>query len=124
MRIKRSKIPLSTSLIFLILIIGCINLTNSVSEENILNVAIKNAEVYEYRTGISGDEEGASILVQANHFEISDIFRNVETHYEAVCKYEPKAGFSGTDYVKIGTRRGSDGASLSNKIDIIKIQVF
>jgi len=103
--------------------IGCIKPLDSFSNENTLSVDMSNNDIYEYRTGISGDEERTSIIVQARHFEISDIFRNAGTQYEAVYKYKPEAEFSGRDYVEIETRRGSDGASPSNKVAIIKIKI-
>ena len=39
------------------------------SQDNIISVELNQAETYEYKTGISGDEEGASIKKQAQHYE-------------------------------------------------------
>lgn len=108
--------------VVLIFIISACNDSDTINQpayEN-LNVALKSSEVYQYTT-VSGDEESASILVQAKNFEISEIIRNAETNYTAVYKYKPKTDFTGTDYVELKIETGSDGASQPTKIQIIKI---
>ena len=108
---------------FLILSISCDNTTDSNIEEFTKFVSIKDSETYEYRTGISGDEEGVSIKVQAKHYVISDVFRNAETNWEAVYVYKAKPFFNGSDYVELELSTGSDGASPSTKFEIIKIKI-
>jgi len=93
----------------------------SVSQDDNQAVLLNNSETYEFRTGIGGDEEGASIKLQAQNYEISEIIRNAETNWEAVYRYKPKAGFTGTDYVELELSTGSDGASPPTKIEVIKI---
>jgi hypothetical protein len=95
--------------------------TSEPGAENQL-VSINDSEVFEYRTGIGGDEEGASIKVQAKNYQISKIIRNSETNWEAVYMYKPKAGFKGIDYVELELSTGSDGASPLTNIDVIKIK--
>lgn len=85
-----------------------------------ITVEIKNLETYKYQT-VSGDEEGAIIKVQAEHFDISEIKRNTETNFAAVYTYKPKSNFVGHDYVVLETQIGSDGASASTEIKTIKI---
>ena len=102
--------------------IGCDHSTDADLERKLISVSIENTEVYEYRTGISGDEEGATIIHQARHFEISEILRNAETRWEAVYKYKPTPGFTGADFVELKFSTGSDGASPHTNIEIIKIE--
>ena len=106
----------------LISIISCNQDSNS-DDENIIAVSIKNSEIYEYQTGISGDEEGVLIEKQASHFEISEIIRDSSTQWSAVYRYKPEQGYIGTDNVEIKTMQGSDGASPNTDIKIIKIEI-
>ena len=101
---------------------ACNSSTDPEIERESLTVTIKNSEIYTYNTGIGGDEEGATISRQANHFEVSDIIRNADTMWQAVYTYKAKSGFSGVDYVELKLSRGSDGASPPTDIEIIKIE--
>jgi hypothetical protein len=105
------------------LFISCENKTEPEINNVDVDVTIKNSEVYEYNTGISGDEEGVSIKTQAKNFEISDIVRNASTRFEAVYRYKPKAGFIGADYIELEIITGSDGASLPKNEKSIKILI-
>ena len=116
------KISFTFILCLLVLTLSCDNTTDSNIEESTIAVSLKNSDTYEYRTGIGGDEEGASIILQAEHFEISDIVRNAETKWEAVYIYRPKPLFIGTDYVEIQLSTGSDGASPPTNVEIVKIR--
>ena len=71
---------------------------------------------------IPDDADGASIIVQAKHYEVSDIIRNVDTNWEAVYKYKPRPGFIGTDYVELELSTGSDGTTPPTKIEIVKLK--
>lgn len=102
----------------LILTLSCDNNFDSNSDSSAITVTLNESETYEYRTGIGGDEEGASIILQAEHFEISDIIRNADTQWEAVYRYQPEPLFSGTDYVEIQLSTGSDGASSPINVKI------
>ena len=66
-----------------------------------IKATVKNSEEYEYRTGFGGDEQGASIKVQAGHFEKSEIVRDASTGFEPVYKYKPKSGYVGKDSVEL-----------------------
>ena len=66
-----------------------------------IKATVKNSEEYEYRTGFGGDEQGASIKVQAGHFEKSEIVRDASTGFEPVYKYKPKSDYVGKDSVKL-----------------------
>jgi hypothetical protein len=95
---------------------------NDLNAENLTAVELKNSDVYEYEIGISGDEEGALISKQAEHYEVSEIVRDSSTQWEAVYRYKPQENYAGNDYVEIETHRGSDGASPSTDIELIKIE--
>ncbi|MCA9730623.1 MAG: hypothetical protein H6696_16660 [Deferribacteres bacterium] len=86
-----------------------------------VDATIKTSEIYEYHTGISGDEEGAAIKTQAKNFEISEILRNASTNFEAVYRYKSNTGFVGLEYVELELKTGSDGASPPKNIKNIKI---
>ena len=66
-----------------------------------IKATVKNSEEYEYRTGFGGDEQGASIKVQAGHFEKSEIVRDASTSFEPVYKYKPKGDYVGKDSVEL-----------------------
>ena len=101
---------------------SCSTSTDSPIPDDAIPVTLKNTESYNYNTGITGDEDGASIIVQAKHYEVSDIIRNVETNWEAVYKYKPRSGFIGTDYVELELSTGSDGTTPPTKIEIVKLK--
>lgn len=112
---------------FLIISIGAFTFwsceqNNDQIDENIIAVKLSHFETYEYNTGISGDEEGAFISKQAEHYEVSKIVRDSTTQWWAVYKYKPLANYVGNDKVEIETQRGSDGASPSTEIKQIKIK--
>ena len=90
--------------------------------QDIIPVELKRTEIYEYRTGISGDEEGASIKKQGQHHEISEIIRDSTTNWEAIYRYQAKKDYVGKDEVEIETSRGSDGTSLPTEIEVITIR--
>ena len=66
-----------------------------------IEATVKNSQEYEYRTGFGGDEQGASIKVQAGHFEKSEIIRNASTGFEPVYKYKPNGDYVGKDSVEL-----------------------
>ena len=74
-------------------------------------ITLESGEEYTYDFKISGDEEGATIISQAKHAEISEIIRNESTNWSVVYRYIPQSGFIGTDSVKIETFTGSDGCA-------------
>ena len=75
------------------------------NQDNLISVELKRTEIYEYRTGVSGDEEGDST-----------------TNWEAVYHYQAKKDYVGKDEVEIETSRGSDGASPPTEIEVITIK--
>ncbi|WP_209406416.1 hypothetical protein [Pseudozobellia sp. WGM2] len=101
-------------------LISCSNNGND-SNDTIIeqNVTISNIEDYEYDLGSFGDEEGAGIQIQAKHFEVSDLERDING--QIIYKYRPISGFIGSDYVELKSGRGSDGASENTDITFVKI---
>lgn len=83
-----------------------------------VSVSLKNTETYQYPT-VGGDEDGARISTQANHFSISEIRRNAETNWVAVYVYRPTADFVGSDYVEVEISTGSDGASSPTTVKTV-----
>ncbi len=76
---------------------------------------------YQFDLGSFGDEEGASISRQANHFSTSLVEWEFNTG-KIIYKYVPAINFVGTDEVEIKSARGSNGASPNNKILLTKIK--
>jgi len=90
-----------------------------------IKATVKNSEEYEYRTGFGGDEQGASIKVQAGHFEKSEIVRDASTSFEPVYKYKPKGDYVGKDSVelwlvehKIGSGPDDPGKTTKTRVVI------
>jgi hypothetical protein len=102
---------------------GCQNTTDPNIKEEIKNVSVSNTEVFEYQTGISGDEELATIEKHPKNYEISTIVRDSTTNWEAVYQYKPESGFQGTDYVELKLGTGSNGASPNKNITVIKLNI-
>lgn len=93
---------------------------NSPTEENgvtnqIINKTISKNQTFQYDLGNFGDEEGASITKQANHFSTSELVRNINT-VKIIYNYTPTLDFVGTDEIQIRSARGSNGASPNNLI--------
>ena len=70
-------------------------------EKQTIQVTLRNAEKYEFPTGMSGDEQGASITVPPEHAQVSTMVRNLDTQFEPVYTYQPKKDFVGKDSVEI-----------------------
>lgn len=91
-----------------------------VEKNETFHISLKNTEEYIHDFKISGDEEGATIKVQAKHFRISKIIRNESTNWSVVYHYKPETGFIGSDLVEIETNTGSDGSG-NGKTNIVKL---
>ena len=113
---------LSFIILLLFFTLGCKNTTDSNTIEKIEQVTITGSEVFEYPTGISGDEESAAITKQPDHHEISEIVRDSTTDWEAVYRYKAESGFKGTDWVALKLGSGSNSASPNSHLEIITIE--
>jgi len=84
---------------------SCSNDDDTSPEVTVLNITISNTENYEYDLGGFGDEEGAGIHIQAEHFEISYTERNPEND-QIIYYYQPELNYKGTDFVEISKSYG------------------
>lgn len=111
------------ALVPLLFSFGCQNIIDPNIEEEIKNVSISSSEVFEYQTGITGDEEVAIIAQQPKYYETSTIVRDSTTGWEAVYQYKAENGFQGTVYAELKLGTGSDGASPNKNITLIKLNI-
>ncbi len=79
---------------------------------NETNVTLKNTESYS-RTFVLGDEEGASITIQAQHYEKSELVRDRSTNMSVEYRYKPTIDFVGNDYVILEVYHNKTGESSS-----------
>ncbi len=80
-------------------------------DDNTNEITLKSGQEYKYDFNITGDEEGATIISQPKHAEISEIIRDETTDWSVVYMYKPVAGYTGTDSVEIETCTGGDGTT-------------
>ena len=84
-----------------------------------LDITLKNTEEYHLSLGTFGDEEGPSIVEDAQHAKSSKILGKL---WEArIYEYIPDSSYVGSDKVVIKTERGSDGASPNDDIEVFLI---
>ena len=76
-----------------------------------VEATISNTEEYRYDTGISGDEEGASIITEPEHSMVSELIRDASTNFSVVYRYVPDSTYTGEDRVVIETCTGGLGRS-------------
>jgi hypothetical protein len=90
-------------------------------EKSSIEVQLTKNQSYEYNTLIGGDEEGAIISIQAKHFSVSEIERDLSSNFVAIYKYKPELDYLGKDMAEIKTSTGSDGADPSTNFEYITI---
>lgn len=116
-------LKLSISFILCVLLWNCSDKeTDKAFNYNEIKQTIENTEAYYHDLNISGDEEGAIITKQAEHFQTSELIRNSSTNWSVVYHYVPTPGYTGTDFIDIETNTGSDGASMG-EIGVIRISL-
>ena len=105
----------------LTLLIGLITVNQSCKKVSInepviqtIDKTLKAGESFQFDLGNFGDEEGATISIEATHSAISSVERDINSG-KIIYKYLPSTNFTGTDKVEIKSERGSDGASQNNK---------
>lgn len=86
-----------------------------------LTAVLRVSETYSLELA-TGDEDGARVVEQAQHFAVSDIRRDASSQWSARYVYEPAAGFVGEDRVQIEVLSGSDGASAPTLRRLISIR--
>lgn len=83
-------------------------------DSEVIAVRLQGTQSYQLDL-VGGDEEGARVVEQARHFEVSEIRRDASTNWYARYVYEPAAGFIGEDRVELEVLTGSDGASAPTR---------
>lgn len=111
------------SLVLLLLLSTCQNTTDPNITEETHNVSIDSGEVFEYQTGISGDEEAAEIVQHPKRYKTSTIVRDSTTSWEAVYTFEPEIGFQGTGLVTLKLSTNSDGAGPNTKVNLVTLNI-
>ena len=81
----------------ILIAITCISLSACLTTKH---VYITSDEIYEYKFGQLGDEQGPEIHKQANHYEISE-FVWADEGIEPTYRYKSQEGFIGRDTVVI-----------------------
>jgi hypothetical protein len=82
----------------------------------VIPVALRNTETYQFLTNVGGDEEGVLITKQAAHYSVSEIRRDASTSFLCVYIYEPQAGYTGSDYAELEIRINKAGTSESTQV--------
>jgi len=88
--------------------------------QELSNVTLKNTESYS-RTFVLGDEEGAIIMYQAQHYEKSELVRDESTNMNVEYHYKPTIDFVGTDYVGLEIYYNKTGEDRFAYIETVKI---
>ncbi len=102
---------------------SCQNATGPNIQKEIKHVSVTSSEVFNFQTGISGDEELAEIIQQPKNYSISSIVRDSTTNWEAVYRYKPESTFQGTVYVELKLGKGYNGQSEPRDIKLIKLNI-
>ena len=111
---------------FIAICIFSITNCNKEEMENVdreVDMTINNSDDYEMDLMISGDEEGATIQTQAQHFQKSELIRDSSTNWSVVYKYEPLPNYTGMDFVEIETCTGVETTGCSN-IEVVRINLI
>jgi len=94
---------------------------SSPTDKQVIKVTIKSNEDYSYDLGGYGDEEGASIIRQATHYQMSYLIRDSNS-VNITYKYKPAENYVGTDEVELKSEKDSDGAGPNDIIIITTIK--
>ena len=87
-------------------------------DKNKESITLKNTESYFHNFHLSGDEEGASIKVQAKYYEMSEIYR--DEYMNVIYHYKPLADFVGNDFVVVETysNKTGVGAGITRRVKL------
>lgn len=116
----RTALKISLLIICILSFTNCSKIEENKDSTQGLNISISNSDVYELDLKIYGDEEGAKIVTQAQHFQKSELIRDSSTNWGVVYRYEPLPGYTGTDFVVIETCTGGESSGCTI-IEIVKI---
>lgn len=106
----------------LLFLFGCKSTTDSNIHKKTEHISIMSSEIFEYRTGIGGDEELAAVTMHPDYYEISTIVRDSTTNFEAVYRYKPEHGFAGTDWAEVKLGTGWDGVGSDMNYEVIRFE--
>ena len=106
---------LPSLLLFCLIILSFSACKKAAVYENITK-NLKVNESYEYNLGGFGDEEGAGISKQAQHFLTSEMDYTQINSSVINYKYKPALNFEGVDEVRLKSSRGSDGSGPNKNI--------
>lgn len=109
--------------VLLLFSFGCRDITGSQSIDEVIKASISSSEVFEYRTGMGGDEEGAVIIKQPEQYKVSTIVRDSTTNFEPVYRYIPERGFQGVSQVGIRLQRTIIGETSRTETDLIRLEI-
>lgn len=102
---------------------GCRDITDSQNVDEVIKASISNSEVFEYRTGMGGDEEGAVIVQQPEHYKVSTIVRDSTTNFEPVYRYIPESGFQGVSQVEIRLESKIIGETSHTETQFLRLEI-
>ena len=97
--------------------------TDASGKKSDYTLTISSSDTLKYNLGTFGDEEEADILVQANHFKISQLKRDTHNS-DIIYQYKAKDSFKGIDAVTLSSFKGSDGASPNHNIQVTQLTII
>jgi len=87
----------------------------------VVNVQVSNSATYQYPT-VGGDEEGALISQQAQHYRVSEIRRNASTNWVCIYVYQAQAGYVGSDCVELEIHTNKVGTPEHAGVSKLRVQ--
>jgi len=94
---------------------GPVELTN-----DLVYIDLSNTQELLIDLEVSGDEEGAQIILPPAHAMNSELLRNSSTEWRAIYRYAPDPTYLGADSVFIERCRGGQGVGCT-QIDTVKV---
>jgi hypothetical protein len=94
---------------------GPMELTN-----DLLYIDLSNTQELLLDLEVSGDEEGAKIILPPAHALNSELLRNSSTEWRAIYRYAPDPTYLGADSIFIERYRGGQGVGCT-QIDTVKV---
>ena len=67
----------------------------------VVELTVKQHKWVDYKTGMSGDEQGVTFMVYSKHQQNCSIVRDKTTGFEAVFRYRSKSDYVGKDSVEL-----------------------
>lgn len=86
------------------------------------SVTIANSDTLVYSLGSFGDEEGAIIIIDPIHYELSKIQRDSD-YSELFYVYKADSNYVGSDYVEIRSEWGSFGSGANTEFLVTKLSI-